>query len=87
VGWPVYFPAVTSLRRPAALLCVALILCAGLIPVAVALVPTPLIQLGVVIAAADALQPISADPTSHVSLRALVTSRHLARASLSPARS
>jgi hypothetical protein len=46
-----------------------------------------LIQLGAVIADADASLPVLADPASHVSLRALITSRHLARASLSPARS
>jgi len=78
---------VTTLRRPAALLCVALILFAGLIPAAVAIVPTPLIQLGAVIAAAEASQPVPAAPASRVSLRVLIASRHLARASLSPERS
>jgi len=78
---------VSTLRTPAAILCVALILFAGLIPAAVAIVPTPLIQLGAVIAASDVSQPILSDPTSPVSLRALISSRHLARAALSPARS
>ena len=80
-------PAVTTLRRPAAILCVALILFAGLIPAAVAVVPIPLFQLGAVIAAGDLSQPVLCDPTSPVSLRALISSRHLARASLPPARS
>jgi len=75
------------LRRPAAILCVALILVAGLIPAAVVLVPVLLIQIGTVIAAGDVLPPILSDPASPVSLRALISSRHLARASLSPARS
>jgi hypothetical protein len=78
---------VTTLRRQTALLCVALILFAGLIPAAVALVPTPLIQLGAAVAVAEASQPVLAEPASRVSLRALVTSCHLARAALSPARS
>jgi len=75
------------LRRPAAILCVALILVAGLIPAAVVLVPVLLIQIGTVIAAGDVLPPILSDPVPPVSLRALISSRHLARASLSPARS
>jgi hypothetical protein len=75
------------LRRPAAILCVALILVAGLIPAAVALVPLPLVQLGAAIAADNVPWPVSFDPASPVSLRALISSRHLARTSLSPARS
>ena len=63
-------------RQRAALLCVALILFAGLIPAAVALVPTPLIQLGAVIADAGASQPVPAEPALRVSLRAMVSSRH-----------
>ena len=79
--------AVSTLRRPAAIVCLALVLFAGLIPAALALVPVPLVQLGAAIAADNAPRPVSFDPASPVSLRALISSRHLARASLSPARS
>jgi hypothetical protein len=74
-------------RKSLAILCVAVVLLAALIPVATALAPVPLIQLAAVIVAESRITPSIGNSTPQPALRALVSSCHLARAALLPARS
>jgi len=79
--------ALPTLRKSVVLLCVAVIVLTALIPCA-AIVATPLIDLGYGIAADDERGPQwrAGSSTFQPALLALISSRHLPRASLLPTR-